>query len=240
MSTGGIIKISAKNTTINVNDSLPLKDGRYIKVSVKDQGIGISEEHLSKIFDPYFTTKENGSGLGLASCYSIVKNHRGYITVESEVGAGTMFHIYLPASDKEFLVVKDIVEEVYIGKGKVLFMDDEEDVINAARQMLKQIGYEVKIAKTGTEAIELYRKANETEECFDAVILDLTIPGDMGGKEAIKKLLEIDPEVKAIVSSGYSNNPIMAEYKQYGFRDVVAKPYEVKELSKVLYRVLKY
>jgi len=239
MPEGGIITISAENIIINKNYNLPLKEGRYVKVSLKDQGIGISKEHLGKIFDPYFTTKENGSGLGLASCYSIAKNHGGYITVESEIGAGTKFDIYLPISDKEIFEVKEIAEEeLYLGKGTILFMDDEEEVINAAQQMIMQLGYEIKIAKNGIEVINIYKNAKESGGPFDLVILDLTIPGDMGGKETIKRLLEIDPEVKTVVSSGYSNNPIMAEYKNYGFKGVVAKPYEIQQLSEVLYKVI--
>ena len=160
-------------------------------------------------------------------------------TVESEVGAGTGFDIYLPVSDKEIFEIKEIVEEkVFPGKGKILFMDDEDEVIDTAQQMLLHLGYEIKIAKNGTEAVNVYKRAKESGEPFDLVILDLTIPGDISGKETIKKLLEIDPNLKAIVSSGYYNNPIMAEYKEYGFRGVVAKPYEIHQLSKVVYGVL--
>lgn len=239
MPNGGIIRIDVKNVTIGKHDILPLEEGKYLKISVKDKGVGIPKDYLSKVFDPYFTTKENGSGLGLATCFSIIKKHRGNITVESEQGNGTTFHVYLPASEKELFEVKEIKEErSYLGHGKILFMDDEEEVINTAIEMLTQLGYKVVAAKNGTEAIELYKKANETGDPFEAVILDLTIAGDMGGKEAVKRLHEIDPNIKAIVSSGYSNNPIMAEYKQYCFSGVVAKPYEIQGLSEVLYKVL--
>jgi CheY-like chemotaxis protein len=239
MPNGGTIKLSAENVIIRGDESLPLKEGKYVKLAVEDYGTGISRENLSKIFDPYFTTKEHGSGLGLASCYSIIINHGGYISVESELGIGTTFHIYLPASEKEVFKVEGISEELpLLGRGKILFMDDEEDVINAGGQMLIELGYEVECAKNGTEAVELYQKAKKAGEPFEAVILDLTVPGGMGGQETIQKLLKIDPGVKAIVSSGYSNLPMMAEYKSYGFKGVVAKPYEINELSKVLYKLI--
>ncbi|MGA1875923.1 MAG: PAS domain S-box protein [bacterium] len=239
MPDGGIITISAENTAIKGNSSLPLEKGSYVRVSVKDQGAGIHPEHLSKIFNPYFTTKEKGTGLGLATCYSIARKHGGYITVESEVGKGARFDLYLPVSDKETFEVKNIVEEeLYPGQGTILFMDDEEEVINTARQMLMRLGYRVKGAKGGSEAVTLYKQARESGEPFEAVMLDLIVPGDMGGEQTIKKLLAIDPDVKALVSSGYSNDPIMAEYKRYGFKGVVAKPYEIKELSRALYEVI--
>ncbi len=215
-----------------------LKEGRYVRISIKDQGVGIAEEYLSKIFDTYTTTKQNGSGLGLATCYSIVKKHDGYITIDSELSIGTTFHIYLPASEKELVVIEDAYEKQIVGSGKVLIMDDEEIVRDVAGEMLKSIGYEVEFAVDGEESIDLYKKAKESGQPFDAVIMDLTIPGGMGGKEAIKRLTIIDPEVKAIVSSGYSNDPIMADYKGYGFSGVIVKPYKIKELSEELNKVI--
>ena len=201
MPEGGIIKIDAENATISINDGLPLKGGKYVKISVKDAGIGIPGKYLSKIFDPYFTTKENGNGLGLATSFGIINKHGGYLTVDSEMGVGTTFYIYLPASEKEPLEVKKIVEELsYFGNHeKILIMDDEQDVIDTAGQMLIELGYEIEIAKNGTEALRLYQKSQEAGAPFDAVILDLTKPGDMGGKETIKKLIEINTDIKAIV-----------------------------------------
>jgi len=235
MPEGGIIKVRAENIIVDKDHSLPLKEGRYVKISIEDQGIGIPKEHLSKIFDPYFTTKQKGSGLGLATTYSILKKHGGYITVESELRVGSIFHIYLPASRERAAPKKEVEEEIFIpGRGRVLVMDDEDMVREVAGEMLTQLGYEVELAKDGAEAIKLYKQAIEAKEPYDAVILDLTVPGGMGGKEAIKRLLEIDPKVKAIVSSGYSNDPIMAEFKRYGFMGVVAKPYRIKDLSEVL------
>jgi PAS domain S-box-containing protein len=238
MPEGGIIDVSAENMTVGSEHGLPLKGGRYVKIAIKDHGIGIPKEHLQKIFDPYFTTKQKGSGLGLATSYSIVRKHDGHITVDSELGAGTTFTIYLPASEKEIPTSKDKEEESLLGKGRILVMDDEEVVRGVACEMLRRIGYEVEFARDGTEAIELYKRARESGQPFDAVILDLTVPGGIGGKEAIKRLLEIDPRVKAIVSSGYSNDPVMAKFREYGFRGVIAKPYKIEELSGVLRRII--
>jgi CheY-like chemotaxis protein len=211
------------------------KNGRYVKITVEDQGVGIAQEHLSKIFDPYFTTREKSSGLGLASVHSIIKNHDGYIGVESEIGVGTKFYIYLPAmEDKE--MVGD--EDQFMGvKGTVLVMDDELVVRDIFGEILNHLGYGVEFAKDGCEAIEIYEKAKDRGNPFDLVIMDLTIPGGMGGKEAIERLREIDPGIKAIVSSGYSNDPIMSEYRKYGFRGVISKPYKIEDLSEIVGRV---
>ena len=239
MPEGGIIRVRAENTNIGLRDGLPLEEGRYVRISVEDQGIGISEEFIQKIFDPYFTTKEKGNGLGLAASYSIVKKHNGHITVESRVGAGTTFYIYLPASPEGTIVNRKNVEnKALMGKGRVLIMDDEEMIRELVCQLLSRIGYEVDAAIDGAEAIELYRKAKESDNPFDAVIMDLTIPGGMGGKEAIQELTETDPEIKAIVSSGYSSDPIMSEFKEYGFAAAIAKPYRIEQLSEALHRTL--
>lgn len=245
MPEGGTIRIGAENKTLEAEgeQGLPLQAGRYIKLYITDEGIGIPEEHLSKIFDPYFTTKQNGSGLGLTISYSIIKNHNGYLGVESEPGSGTTFYIYLPASQqgvptRDNFVGADIQILSKTGKGKVLVMDDEEMIREATDQILGYLGYEVASAKDGAEAIKLYKSARESGQPFDVVILDLTIPGGMGGKEAIQKLLELDPQAKVIVSSGYSNDPVMAEYKRYGFIDVIAKPYKIEELNQTLAKVI--
>lgn len=240
MQEGGTIKIEGKNINLEGADGLSLQKGSYIHISIKDKGSGIPRENLQKIFDPYFTTKREGTGLGLATSYSIINKHGGLITVESDLGVGTTFHIYLPASPKEVPEkVKSLEEKPISGKGKILLMDDKEVIIKVAGNMLSRIGFGVEFARDGAEAINLYKKALESGEPYDAVIMDLTIPGGMGGKEAIKKLLAIDPQIKAIVSSGYSTDPIMAEFKKYGFSDVVVKPYRTEELSKVLHKVMK-
>ena len=239
MPDGGLIKVEAHNAIVKEQEGLPLKAGKYLKITIKDQGWGIPEEHLQKVFDPYFTTKEKGSGLGLAITYSIVKKHEGFISVKSEINVGTTFFIYLPAAEKEIFMVKEVEEEgFFLGQGKILFMDDQQGVRDITGEMLQYIGYDVEFAVDGEEAIELYKKAKESGVPFDVVMLDLIIPGGMGGEETIQKLLQIDPEVKAIVSSGYSSDPIMSEYEQYGFSGGVPKPYEIKGLSEVLHRVI--
>jgi len=234
MPEGGRIKLTAENVTVSEGE----KKGRYVKISIVDQGIGIPKEHLPKIFEPYFTTKQKGSGLGLAIVYSIIKKHDGYIEVETELGVGTTFKVYLPASLKNVFVRKGLKEKIQTGKGKILVMDDEESVRKVVGEMLVFLGYEVEFAKEGIEAIELYKKAKAQGQPFDAIIMDLTIPIGMGGKETINKLLEIDPTVKAIVSSGYSTDPVMTEFTKYGFKGFIIKPFKIKELGEVLYRVI--
>ena len=236
---GGIVKVRCENITVEKEEPLPITKGKYVKIEITDQGVGIPEDYLQKIFDPYFTTKENGSGLGLATSYSIIKRHRGLITVKSETGTGTIFCIYLPASKKKILEEIESERLLLTGKGRILVMDDEAIITDVACEMLKHLGYEAAFARCGEDALEIYKREKASGKPFDAIIIDLTIPGGMGGKETIKKLLEIDPDVKAIVSSGYSNDQIMADYRRYGFRDVVVKPYKLTELSKAVHRVIK-
>lgn len=238
MKGGGTISVEGRNIFIDRKSLLPLKCGKYVQLSIKDTGEGIPKENLNKIFDPYFTTKEMGSGLGLTTTYSIIRKHGGYITVESEVGKGTTFHIILPASEVE-QVAKNSKKPVYThGKGRVLVMDDEKMVRYVVCEMLNHLGYEVSSAKDGAEAIAYYTSAKQRGNPFDIVIMDLTIPGGIGGKDAIAKLIEFDPDVKAIVSSGYSNDPVMANYHDYGFNAVVTKPFSMEELGEVLQSVI--
>ena len=239
MPEGGTIEVIAENMVAGKKDISLIEKRKYVKITVKDNGVGIPKELLKKIFDPYFTTKEEGSGLGLATTYSIIKNHSGYIDVQSETGSGTSFHIYLPVSDEKAVAKEKMVDTHLPGTGYILVMDDDENIRKCVRNMLHYLGYEVEVAKNGDEAIDLYMKAKESAHPFSAVIMDLTIKGGKGGKETIKKLTEIDPEVKAIVSSGYFNDPIMANFKQYGFSDVIAKPYEIEILSSLLDRIIK-
>ena len=243
MPEGGALKIEARNTVIRARNALPLRKGKYVEITMVDHGIGISEEHLRRIFDPYFTTKQKGSGLGLATTYSIIKNHDGHITINSELGAGTAVHIYLPATgkkpqSKEKTTAETPVEGKVEGRGRVLVMDDEESIRELLSEELTDIGYEVELTSGGAEAIEIYQKAGESGQAFDAVILDLTVPGELGGKEVIRKLLELDPGVKAIVSSGYSVDPVMADFEKHGFSAVAAKPYRIEELEETLRSIL--
>jgi PAS domain S-box-containing protein len=236
---GGVIKVKAENCLVDSVPELPLAPGRYVKISIKDEGIGIWKDNLPKIFDPYFTTKEKGSGLGLATVYSILKKHDGHITVESEPGSGTTFHIFIPALHECTVPAPEVVKSAAVtGKGRILVLDDEEVVQQVAGEMLEHLGYEVQFAGDGLKALEMYEKAKQSSKSFDVVLMDLTIPGGMGGEEAIRHLLRIDPHVKAVVSSGYSNDPIMAAYARHGFRGVVSKPYRIEDLSEVLYNIM--
>ena len=236
---GGIVCVSAENLALGEESGLPLNVGKYVRIQVRDNGTGIDPEYLAKIFDPYFTTKQTGSGLGLATSYSIIKKHDGLLTVESALGAGTSFYIYLPASNRPVAEPPRAREEPLRGTGRVLVMDDEPLIRELAKAMLEHLGYEAEQARDGGEAIRLYCQAKENGRPFDAVIMDLTIPGGMGGKEAITKLRALDPEVRAIVSSGYSSDPVMANYGAYGFRGVMGKPYKVGELAKVLHDIFR-
>ncbi|MEW6719831.1 MAG: ATP-binding protein [Thermodesulfobacteriota bacterium] len=237
MPEGGTIQVCCRNIAAD-EDRLVPGAGNHVGISVMDHGIGIPSENLSRIFDPYFTTKQKGSGLGLSTAYSIVKRHGGHMSVESDPGIGTTFLFCLPAVEGEVPTDDLSEEQVIAGKGKVLVMDDEESVREIAREMLGVIGYKVTISRDGAEAVEAYRKAMASGEPFDLVVMDLTIPGGMGGQEAIRRLLEIDPDVKAVVCSGYSTDPIMSSYKTYGFRGVIRKPYGMKQLHKTLNDIL--
>ena len=235
MSDGGIIKLDAENVALEVQNPPKLKPGTYVKISIKDQGIGIPEENLQRIFDPYFTTKEGARGLGLSTSYSIIEKYDGHITVQSQPGDGATFHIYLPASlVKAPMETPEEKEIPIMGKGRILVMDDEESIREIAVEMLSNLGYEASTATDGVDAIRIYRHAKRSERPFDVVILDLTIPGGMGGKETVQRLRKVDPGIKAVVSSGYTNDPIMTEFGKYGFRGVIVKPYRTRELSGLL------
>ncbi len=237
MPVGGVIKIFAENTSVD-DPTGNMKSGNYVKITFKDQGVGIPEEHLSKIFDPYFTTKQKGSGLGLATCYSIIKNHDGYISVESNLGEGSKFIILLPASGHSFVEKKEPKMAIGVGHGRILIVDDEADIREITSRILNRLGYESESASEGKDALRIYQEARESGKPFDAVIMDLTIPGGMGGKEATRKLLEYDPKAKIIVASGYSNDPVMSEYQKFGFSGFIVKPYAIEEFKILLHNVL--
>jgi PAS domain S-box-containing protein len=235
---GGFMRISAKNFE-NLDGSMGILPGRYIKIIVSDQGCGIPPEQQTKIFDPYYTTKEHGSGLGLSVAYSIVIKHGGYMSVDSTVGLGSVFTLMLPASS-EFLEYGGSDEAVQpMASGRVLIMDDDEHIRNVSKRMLVAMGFEPVTSRDGLEAIAHFREASDNGRPFDAVILDLTIPGGMGGLECLKALMIIDPCVRAIVSSGYSNDPIISEYKNYGFKGFIAKPYRADDIRLMIEKVLK-
>jgi PAS domain S-box-containing protein len=242
MPSGGVVDIRARNVTLEGGNDLSLEKGHYVRIDITDRGPGIPGAYLPKIFDPYFTTKEMGSkkgtGLGLAICYSIVRKHNGHIKVESNVGAGTTFAVYLPAYDRDSAEEKRVEGGRPQNQGKILLMDDEEMIREITAEILGALGYNAAFAKNGDEAIKMYEDARNSGEPFDLVILDLTIPGGMGGKETIQKLIDLDPRVKGIVSSGYSNDPVMAEFRKYGFSGIITKPFKIEELNEVLRTII--
>jgi CheY-like chemotaxis protein len=238
MSEGGIISINTESKKLDAENELSLPRGEYIKISIGDQGEGISSEHISKIFDPYFTTKVGGTGLGLSTSYSIVQKHNGLLTVDSEQGVGTSFHIYLPVCEGSAPVFKEEKSSAVRGEGRILVMDDEKKIRETIGEMLSILGYVPILTSSGEEAIKKYKESIEYESAFDAVILDLTIPGGMGGKETIKRLREISPDIIGLVSSGYSNDPVLSNFQEYGFKGAVKKPYSIVKLSEMLQTVL--
>ncbi len=235
---GGKIHINCSNAVLTELDALPLQNGDYVKVSIHDQGVGIQKKDLDKIFDPYFTTKEYGTGLGLASAYSIIKQHDGYLGVESTSRAGTTFTMYIPATSAPARKKAVTDTSIIKGEGYILIMDDDKIVLSIVGAMLDHLGYDFEIAEDGDTAIALYEKAMRAGKPFDLVFMDLIVPNGMGGEEAIKKLSTIDPHAKVIVSSAYSNDPILANYRSYGFHGILKKPYSLEELSRLLQQSL--
>ncbi|PKK88984.1 MAG: hypothetical protein CVV64_16295 [Candidatus Wallbacteria bacterium HGW-Wallbacteria-1] len=238
MPEGGTITIRGRNIVITEPDQLPVRPGRYVQISISDHGKGISGNLKTKIFEPFFTTKENGKGLGLALSHSIIRKHNGYITLVSSEGMGTTFNIFLPQSAGEIPFECITPNEMVRGTGKILVMDDEEDIRINLKSILTDLGYDVEVARDGNEALLIFHRARISDEPFDAVILDLTVPAGMGGRKTMRKLLKIDPEVKAIVSSGYSNDPIMSDYRTHGFSGILFKPYLMEEMSRVVHDVV--
>ncbi len=239
MPEGGTIIITARNV-LEPKKIRPqmLSEGNYVEISIEDTGTGIPAKYLQKIFDPYFTTKEKGSGLGLATSYSIISNHGGQISVTSELGKGTNFIIYLPAIEAAKERIQKRETPLDVGRRKILVMDDEELVLNIAGEMMSALGHDVEFAKHGESATEKYRAAMDSGNPFDIVILDLTIRGGLGGRDTIEQLSKIDPKVKAIVSSGYSDDAAVADYEKYGFKARLTKPYKLEDLRDTLYMVL--
>ena len=241
MPTGGKFSINAGNIWIDQSPGtapLPLSQGPYVHVILSDEGIGIPKEQLDKIFEPYFSTKPEGQGLGLATTYAIMKKHGGHIIVESQLEVGTTFSLYFPACTSGAQPLKLEALPLHHGSGKILVMDDEESIRLLAKEMLSHCGYQAVFAKDGYETLSLYKEAMDIQTPFSAVILDLTVPGSLGGEETIRRLRKLNPHVIAFVSSGFSNDPIMANYQAYGFRGVIAKPYSLIGLSTILHQHL--
>ena len=241
MPEGGIITISCANIEDAASESLlSMDNGNYIRITIKDTGVGIPREILDKIFDPYFTTKQEGSGLGLAICHSIINKHDGYLIVDSAPGKGTVFTVYLPAvintpplADKKQTTRKKAMKAT-----RIMVMDDDQMIRDVTSAQLHALGHEPVSSKDGEETINKYQALQDKNTPVDIVIMDLTIPGGMGGIEAVKKLLEIDPMAKVIVASGYSNDPVLADYQKYGFSAAIGKPFSLDELARVVESVL--
>ncbi len=239
MPEGGLLTIKAKNIYLRNNQIPNLSSGKFLSISLIDQGIGIPQHQIDKIFDPYFTKKQTGSGLGLAITYSIIKRHGGTINITSQVGVGTEITIYLPATDMNTPIEMSDLKCNYNGSGRILIMEDEPVLRKVTTIILTKLGYTVEIAEKGEIALNKYLDAMNRNEKFDAIILDLTIVGGVGGEKTMQKILEIDPKARGIVVSGYSDSPILANPKKYGFLATIAKPFRKKKLGKVLHEVLK-
>ena len=238
---GGTISITCANVfSRDEQHNAPLLgDGRYVKICIQDQGIGIPVTVIDKIFDPYFSTKQQGNGLGLAIAQSIINKHKGSISVESSPGIGSTFTVYLPASETLKMNRPDISENPQAAaSARILIMDDEEQIRELLETMLTMSGHKVVTSENGEEAIRLYTEAIKNNNDFDLVVMDLTIPGAMGGEKAVKEIHKIHPEAKVVVSSGYSSHPIMASFKDYGFCAAVLKPYQYKDLTTVINSIL--
>ncbi len=244
MPEGGVISVRAENVVLGPHEYPGLPPGNYVRVSVADQGVGISKEALSKIFDPYFSTKQlsdqRGMGLGLAICYSVVQQHGGAISVESELGVGATFRLHLPASTKLPPKERAFVLGIPQRNRKVLVMDDEVEVRKLVGRLLEQMGHEVELVEDGQRAVEIYENAKNQGSPFDVVLLDLTNRGGIGGGSAIEALLKVDPGVKAIVMSGYTDDPMILDPDRYGFKGVLAKPFGTVRLREILFQALEH
>jgi two-component system, cell cycle sensor histidine kinase and response regulator CckA len=238
MPQGGAITIAAANASADEARELPAPDRRYVKLSVIDRGYGISADVLGRIFDPYFTTKPGGSGLGLATSYSIIKRHDGAISASSRVGRGTTMTVYLPAAEKPTSLSPQTPRPLVQGQGRVLVMDDEEQILRASKRMLNHMGFECEVARDGAEAIARVERAMREGRPFDLVVMDLTIPGGMGGREAAAKLVAAFPEIRIVASSGYSNDPILQRHGEHGFAGILPKPYNLREMSDLIRKLL--
>ena len=239
MESGGALYVRGENLILDSETAPPtLEPGRYVRLTIRDEGPGIPEEILKKIFDPYFTTKPKGSGLGLATSYSIVKNHEGYICAESRPGKGATFHIYLPASENEIEPEAERVTTRVEQHGKILVLDDEEVICELITYTLSALGYEVVASRDGKTTLRLYKEAMEAGEPFKLVIMDLTVPGGMGGRETMRELKKLDPKAKALVSSGYTMDPTMCNFKEYGFCGSIEKPFDLVQLEQAVQKAL--
>ena len=238
MPEGGELLVGAENVFLSENGPALLLPGKYVKITVRDSGTGISEETRSRIFDPFFSTRDGGTGLGLTICHSIVKNHGGSIAVDSETGRGATFTVHLPAVEYPGDPGEDSEPGGERGRGRILVMDDDPAVLKITRRMLERLGYGVETACAGEEAVDAYLRGLSADQPFTAAIVDLTVPGGMGGKEAARLIARHDPAARIVVASGYSDDPILADFRSYGFAGMIVKPYTIAALGRELARVL--
>ncbi len=238
MPSGGVIQLSLCNETLERGAVATLPPGHYLRLEIADSGLGIAPEHLARIFEPFFTTKEAGSGLGLATVYSVIQKHRGHVTVDSTIGRGTSFRIWLPAARIEPAGTVKTASPFAPLRGRVLFMDDEEPIRAMTQALLERLGLEVKVTRDGAEAVREYADAKLAGQPFDVVVFDLTVPGGMGGADAMREILKLDPSARGIVSSGYSSDPVMANFRAHGFRGSVPKPYRIADFSRTIREVI--
>jgi signal transduction histidine kinase/ActR/RegA family two-component response regulator len=235
---GGVIHVRLRNESLG-KDTVPcIPAGDYLRLEIEDTGKGIAPHDLAHIFEPFFTTKESGTGLGLATVYSVIQKHSGRVTVESEVGRGTTFRIWLPAARIEPAVSPPSTSPFAPLTGRVLFMDDEEPIRMMTKALLERLGFEPTLTTDGTEAVQEYSRAHASGKPYAVVIMDLTVPGAMGGADAMREILKIDPDARGIVSSGYSSDPVMANYRAHGFRAMVPKPYRIADFAKAIREVV--
>ena len=243
MSGGGHILLRARNVSVGeISERQELPEPlseKYVEITFRDDGPGMEKEVRDRIFQPYFTTKARGTGIGLTTCYSIAKNHRGLLKVESEPGEGTTFTLYLPAMEKTVETKEEEEQTLRRGSGRILVVDDEKPIRQLLKEMLSTFGYKSEGAKDGPLGVEAYKKSIEEKEPFDLVIMDLTIPGEMSGTETMAEIQKMDPEAKGLLTSGYPNAEPMREFAKYGFSGAVAKPYNMQELIKALQNILK-
>jgi len=239
MPNGGVLQVGVQNSSLEDNQLYNLPAGKYVRFSILDTGCGISAEILPKIFDPYFTTKEAGNGLGLAICYSVIKKHGGWISVESQVGFGSSFTVYLPAAKQVSPPIEEQLglPEIESNNGRVLLMDDDPAIRELTSIMLVRFGYEVAVSRDGQEALKIYSDAQDAGNPFNAVVMDLTVPEGLGGKWAVQEILKNDSDARVIVCSGYSNDPVMANFNAYGFRARIHKPFTGDDLHRVIAQV---
>ncbi|MEY4939803.1 MAG: hypothetical protein RIQ93_1538 [Verrucomicrobiota bacterium] len=232
------LHVRATNTTLVENQAPSLSAGDYVEIEIRDNGSGIAPEHVAKIFDPFFTTKKHGTGLGLATVLAVLRKHGGQIGLDTQVGVGTAFTVYLPKAQQPIEVQARRAASLRFGTGRVLFMDDDPQISALTAMMLDSLEYKYDLAITGEEAIALYKRYQNIGRPYDAVIMDLTVVGGMGGDECFIELKKLDPEVRAIVASGYDNDEMARQFLAKGFCGYLTKPYRVTDLGKLLKTVL--